>query len=384
MSALGKSLATGMVLAASAMPAAADIAVVSTDNHTVLLNGSQKPAEHAPPDRVVVIDLGQYPPGIVATVDAPGSVVGPPMAVAVAADESWAIVTSATRIDPADAGKIVPNDEVSVIDLKSSPPQVMQQLHAGAGATVVAIAPGEKLALVANRTEGTVSIFGVEGKRLEPLGKLDLGNPKAGPSGIAFLPDGKSALLSRDGDSMISVLRIDGTNLTIDPRPLTAGYRPYTLDVARDGTLAAVSNMGRGDGDMDTVSLIDLSVTPFRTIETVSVAGSPEGLKFSPDGTLLAVGAQDGSTKPAESPFYNDHGKFVLLAVDGKHLRKLAEAPVGRWSQGIAFARDGRTILVENMVEKTISVFRWEHDKLTGGEPLALGGAPAAIRTAWP
>ena len=31
------------------------------------------------------------------------------------------------------------------------------------------------------------------------------------------------------------------------------------------GTLAAASNMGRGDGDIDSVSLIDLSAAPFRT-----------------------------------------------------------------------------------------------------------------------
>ncbi len=39
---------------------------------------------------------------------------------------------------------------------------------------------------------------------------------------------------------------------------------PYTLDINAAGTLAAVSNMGRGDGDVDSVSLIDLTTTPFR------------------------------------------------------------------------------------------------------------------------
>lgn len=160
--------------------------------------------------------------------------------------------------------------------------------------------------------------------------------------------------------------------------------RPYTLDVTHDGTLAAVSNMGRGDGDVDTVSLIDLTVTPFRTVETVSVAASPEGLKFSPDGRFLAVGAQDGTTKPPDSAFYVDHGRLVLLAVDDKHLHKVAEAPIGGWSQGIAFSRDGRTILIQSMVEQSISVFRWEDGRLTAGAPLVIGAGPAAIRTAWP
>jgi DNA-binding beta-propeller fold protein YncE len=367
-----------------ALPAAADIAVSSNDAHTVLVNGGQVAAKDAPPDSVSIIDLKQYPPRILATLDAPGSVVGPPMAVAVARDESYAIVTSATRLDAQDAGKIVPDDRLSVIDLKASPPKLVQQLAAGAGAAAVSIAPDGTLALVANRTEGTVSIFAIKDRRLEDAGKLDLGNPKAGPSGVAFTPDGKTALLSRDGDNMISVLRIDGRKVTIDARPLTTGLRPYTLDIARDGKLAAVSNMGRGDGDIDTVSLIDLTATPFRTVETVSIAGSPEGLKFSSDGKILAVGAQDGSTKAPESPFYHKNGRLVLLAVEGTRLRKLAEAPIGHWSQGIAFARDGRTILVQNMVERTIQVFRWQGSKLKEGAPLTIGAGPAAIRTAWP
>jgi DNA-binding beta-propeller fold protein YncE len=62
---------------------------------------------------------------------------------------------------------------------------------------------------VANRNDGTVSIFTISGKTLTAAGKIDFGNPKSGPSGIAFSPDGKMALVSRDGDHKISVLSVD-------------------------------------------------------------------------------------------------------------------------------------------------------------------------------
>ncbi len=375
--------AAGLAVAFLAAPLAAraDIAVVSNDAHTVLDNGKQVVAKDAPADSVAVVDLSQYPPKITGTVAAPGSVVGPPMAVAVAPDESWAVVTSATR---AEGGALVPDDRVSVIDLTASPPKVVQSLGAGAGATVVRFSPDMKLALVANRTEGTVSIFTIEGKRLTSAGKLDLGNPKAGPSGIAILPDGKTALLSRDGDSMVSVLHIDGAKITVDPRPVTVGMRPYTLDVNAAGTLAAVSNMGRGDGDADSVSLIDLTRTPFRTVAFITVPSGPEGLKFSPDGKFLAVGSQNGTGKPPGSPFYNEHGVFLLFAIDGHTARQVAEAPIGAWNQGFAFSRDGKTILVCSMVDRALGVFQWQNGKLTQGQPLPLGAGPAAIRTAWP
>ena len=374
--------AAGLAVAVLAAPLAAraDIAVVSNDAHTVLDNGKQIAAPGAPADSVAIVDLKQYPPKVTATVAAPGSVVGPPMAVAVAPDESWAVVTSATK---AEGGAIVPNDVVSVIDLKSSPPKVVQTEEAGAGATVVRFTPDMKLALVANRGEGTVSIFTIEGKHLTSAGKLGLGNPKAGPSGLAILPDGKTALLSRDGDSMVSVLHIDGARLTVDPRPVTVGLRPYTLDVNAAGTLAAVSNMGRGDGDADSVSLIDLTKTPYRTVAFITVPSGPEGLKFSPDGKFLAVGSQNGTGKPPGTPFYNKQGEFLLFAIDGYQARQVAEAPIGAWNQGFAFSRDGKMILVCSMVDRALSVFQWQDGKLTQGPPLPLGAGPAAIGTAW-
>src|SRR5690348_15537156 len=93
-------LATGAAALAAAMPAAAEIAVVSNDGHTVTIEGVQQAAKPAKPDTVAIVDLAHYPPKILGTVEAPGSVVGPPMAVAVAKDESFAIVTSATKLDP--------------------------------------------------------------------------------------------------------------------------------------------------------------------------------------------------------------------------------------------------------------------------------------------
>jgi DNA-binding beta-propeller fold protein YncE len=374
-------LAMAFALAGASVAAHAEIAVSSNDAHTVTVNGQQIAAEPVVPDTLSIVDLAKYPPQVTATIDVPGSVVGPPYAVAVAQDESFAIVSSATKLDSADPKKIVPDDRVSVIDLAGGP-KVVQQVTAGAGATSVAISPNGSLVLVANRTEGTISAFHLNNKKLEPLAKIDLGNPKAGPSGLAFVSE-RVALVSRDGDSMISVLRIDGEKISLDPRPLTTGVRPYTLGVASSGTMAAVSNMGRGDGDIDTVSLIDLSSEPFRTVETISVGASPEGLRFSPDAKFLAVGCQEGTTMKNGSPFQTANGRLAIYAVEGKSLRKIAEAPIGHWSQGIAFSKNGDTIIVQNMVERTLSVFRFDGQKLTAGTPIAIGAGPAALGTAW-
>jgi len=376
--------AAGLVLAALLPPAWADLAVTANDAHSENVDGVVGPVKNPRPDTVSLIDVSQYPPKVIATVAAPTSVVGAPTSIWIASDESYVLVTAATKIEPQNPDRIVPDDRVSVIDLKASTPRVVQQINSGEGADGVAVSSNGTLALVANRNEGTLSVFKIKDKNLEPATKIDLGNPRAMPSSVAFLSDGNTALLTRSGDNLTNVLHVEGTKITLDERPLTTGVSPYTLDINSEGTLAAVSNMGRGAGDIDTVSLIDLTLKPFRTVETVSVGHSPEGLKFSPNGKFLAVANIEGSTKPVSSPFHRDHGTLVLFAVEEWSLRKLAEAPIGRWPQGIAFSKDGRTILVGSMIDRCLDVFRWEDGKLTEGAKLDLGSGPAAIRTAWP
>ena len=152
-----------------------------------------------------------------------GSVVGPPQSVAIAPDESLALIVASTKIDPADPKKTVSDNRLSVIDLKVSPPAVIATLEVGAAPAGVSFSPDGKLVLVANRGEGTVSILTVSGKTLTPMDKIQLGDTKSGPSHVAFLPDGKRALVTRDGDHRISVLSVDGAKVEDSRRARAAG-----------------------------------------------------------------------------------------------------------------------------------------------------------------
>ena len=70
------------------------------------------------------------------------------------------------------------------------------------------------------------------------------------------------------------------------------------------------------------------------------------------------------------------------MRVTGKTLTRVAEAPTGHWSQGVAFSPDGKTILIGNMVEKDYWVFQWDGSTLKDtGQRVKVNGGAAAIRT---
>ena len=380
-------LAPGLALLVAltfAPGAGAQIAVSGNDNKVINVNGVNTVVPNPPPDNVAIIDLKASPPRVIAEVQAPVSVAGPPLSIAVTPDESLAIVTASNKIDPSDPTKQTPNNQVTVIDLKASPPKVVAMLEAGKGAAGISINRQGTLALVSNLVDGTVSIFTIQGKTVTPAGTVEVGGAKAGGGMVAITPDGKTALVSRNADNKVSVLSIDGTKVEYTKRDMTPGVRPIVLDIASNGAFAVVGSLAGGPtGDADSISLIDLTAKPPRVVDTIGVLGATaEGLKISPDSSVVAVVVHNGSNRAKDSPFYNDAGKLVIVRVTGKTLSRVAQAPIGRWSQGTIFAPDGKTILVGNMIEKDYWVFQWDGSTLKDtGQRVKVNGGPAAIRT---
>jgi DNA-binding beta-propeller fold protein YncE len=358
------------------------LAVSANDAKVYNDNGVVRTVTNPPPDTVSIIDLTSSPPRIIADVEAPTSVTGAPLSVAVAPDESIALVTQSMRLDPKDPSKLVPGNQLSVIDLQATPPRVTQTLEAGLGASGVSFNRAGTLALVANRNDGTVSVFTVSGKTVTPAGRVKIGDEKSSPSHVVITPDGMRALVTRQGDSGITLLRIDGARVETTNRTFYAGQRPNAADITPDGAVVVVANIGRGQGDVDTVSAIDMRANPPRTVNTVSVGPTTEGIKLSPDGRWCAVVVVNGSNRATNHPLYNPHGKLVVLRLDGTQLTKVAETPIGGWSQGAVFSGDGRLILVQNMIEKNIQVFGFDGSSLRETAKIPLKGGGAAIRTA--
>jgi len=376
----GTALASALVLLLFSSAATAQIAVSANDNKVILVDGVQTVPPTVAPDTVMVLDLGVSPPKVLAELQAPSSVVGVPQSVAVAKDESYALVTGAMKIDPADPKKWVPDNKLSVIDLKANPPAVTQTLEAGGGATGVSISPDGKLALVANRAEGTLSIFTVNGKTLTAAGKLDFGKTSA-PCHVAFLPDGKTALMTRDGDHRISVLSIDGDKVTDTKKFMVGGFRPYSLVVSPKGDVAVFGNQGGGQGDSDQINVVDLKT--MRVVEAITVGQTPEGVSMAPDGSHVAVITHNGSTRPKNHPAYIDHGLMRIFKVDGTKLTPVTNAKIGPWAQGSVWSTDGKTIVVQSTVDKELMVFAFDGKEAKLVTTIKTNGGGVGMRTAF-
>ncbi len=400
------SLLALLASAAVALPAHAEIAVSANDGKMKLVDGKTVVNKDGK-DTISFIDLDSSPPKLIIEIDAPASVVGPPMSVAIGPKEDFALVTSAMKIDPADPTKQVPDNRITVIDLAQDgggslvgslkkaagltkaeapkPPKILATVEAGAGAAGVSINKSGTLALVANRSEGTVSVFTIAGKVLTPAGKVELGNKDSGPSHVVFSGDGKTALVTRDNDHKIAVLSIDGNKVEYTKRDMNAGLRPYGIDMSSKGDYAMVANIGIGQGDDDTISLIDMAAKVPRVVNTLTVGQTPEGIKISPDGKYVAVGIMNGSNKKSDSPFFAENGKLLIYARNGRELTKVAEAPVGKWCQGIVWNKKSSVVLVQCMVEQEIHAFKFTGvtaKGLTKSGIIKTTGGPAGIRTA--
>lgn len=377
----GISAAILLAAMATATGIRAEIAISANDGKFRLVNGAVQVIKDPPADTITIVDFAASPPKAIAEINVPTSVVGPPLNVAISNDESIALIGSAMKLDPADPTKTVPDDRISVVDLKANPPAVIATLTAGKGVAGLSINRAGNLALAANRGEGTVSILTISGKNVAVVGKVDLGVASSGPSHVVFSADGKTAFVSRDNDHKVSVLSIEGTKVEYTKRDMHAGLRPYGIDM-RGGTMLVVANIGPGTGDADTISLIDTALNPPRVVNTVSVGQTPEGIKMSNDGKFVAVTYMNGSNKAPNSPFYNKDGKIAIYAINGRELAKVAEASLGTWCQGVVWSKDNKSLLAQCMVEQELTSFSFDGKALTKTGTIKIKGGGAGIRTA--
>ena len=363
----------------------AQVVIAGNDNKALVVDGKLQ-IDPQGVQSVSVIDIGPDGPTLRATVEVPNSIFGPPTNLAVTADNRLALVAEAVRIDPdASPPKFMPSDKLHVIDLEANPPRVIDTLTVGRQPSGMAISPDGRLAIIANRAETSVSVLSIAGKQVRFEGTVETGDQV---THVAFTPDGKRAMINKASTDQVSFLAIDGAEVTLVGPDLAVGDYPYNADITPDGRLAIVANTGnngRSDGNIDSITVIDLQHNPPRVIDHLAAGDAPEGITISPDSRLAVTGNLCGSDASSDAWFLRSPGCIQVFEISDSGVRHVAELPAGGVPEALAFSPDGRWLLVANLLDADVSVFKVQDGQIVDtGRKLALPGHPGSMRATTP
>jgi DNA-binding beta-propeller fold protein YncE len=345
-----------------------------------------KMIEQAPgKDSVSIIDIrNRVEPKIIATLPLKNSIHGPPTNVAITPDNRIALIANAVDSvsDGGNGFKNVPDDEVYIVDLTTSPPKIVETLHVGKQPSGIAINRAGTFALIADRAENAISVLRIGGMIVKYTGSVPLSTPNADPTAIAITPDGNRALVTLTRVNKVAVLAINDAGVSDTGYAMTTGISPYNVQITPDGKLGLVNNQGFGasDGQVDTVSVIDLEANPPRVIDQVAVGDGPEGLAVSPVGGYAASLLLNGTGAAKTAFYHHDHSLVALLKIDGKKVRKVGETLVHGSAEGITFSPDGRFLYVGGFNDSELAILRLQGEKLMPVGAFRLPGHPASLR----
>ncbi len=131
-------------------------------------------------------------------------------------------------------------DTVSVIDLEASPPRVIDRVVVGDAPEGFAISPtGEiAVAILLNGSAGVPrnawfakkagkgAVLKIEGKKVTKVGEVEVGGL---PEGVVFSPDGKYLYVGNYVDRDVSILKVEGTQVTNTGKRFTLPGQPASM-----------------------------------------------------------------------------------------------------------------------------------------------------------
>ena len=373
---------------------AAILAVPTTGGTQVIVSGNDEKvvwneagqAVFLPPgkDTISFIDITEREnPKILTSIALENSIFGPPTNLSVSPNGEIALAAnSMTQIKDGEKWKPVPDNKVYIFDLKANPPKHLGTVEVGKQPSGLDISKKGDLALVTNRADNSISVLSISGKDVKLADTVAMGDSVAH---VAISHDGTKALAVKPVANKVAFLRIDGGKVLYDKYDMPTGIFPYNVDIAPSGHIALVANngaAGAADGNVDTVSVIDLDASPPRVIDHVVVGDAPEGFAISPKGDMaLAILVAGNSDKKAF--FSRKNGTAAVLKIDGKKVTKVGEVEVGGLAEGVVFSPDGAYAYIGNFIDSDISILKINGAQVTDtGKKIKLPGHPASLRGA--
>jgi len=290
-------------------------------------------------DEVLVVDIGsdRLAPKIVARLPLMNTIFGPPTNLQMTPDGKLALVANSMDWVADGAGwKPSPDNKLYVIDLTTDPPKLIDTVQVGKQPSGLSINRAGTLCLIANRADNSISVLRIAGTKVTLVDTVAMGEQVAH---VVFTPDGKLALTADNGFA------------------------------------------GAADGNVDTISVIDIESNPPRVIDKIVVDESPEGFAISPTGKFAVAALLRGNNSDKKAFFYRPNGAIALLKIDGKNVSRVQYIDVRGLPEGVVWSDDGQYLYVGNFQTSDISILKLDGERLVDtGKTLALPGHPASMR----
>lgn len=378
--------APALLLLASHAVQAADWVVSSNDGKYQRVQGRDTYPDNPSVDTLTVLDASVFPPRVAQTVPVENGIQGPPQAAAISPNGQLALVAAPTRYDRG-AQKLVLDTFLQVVDL-SAKPATVTRVELGSHPQAVAFDRSGQWGMV-TCVDGGIRPLRIEGSKVSVLQSIHLGDKRL--AGVVFTHDGQHVLASLRDEQGLGVLELSDGQWVDSGDRVSAGVAPYSVDVSSDGHWAVVSNVGlaglagykgRLAGDADSVTLIDVSKTPFRAVQQISVPSVPEAIAISPDGQWIAAQSIDGSNLLPDNPGFRPAGRVTLFKLHQGHAEKVNDVADGNSSQGMVFTADSKHLIVQFNVEKQLGLYSLEKGRLVDThQRIKLDAGPASLRS---
>jgi YVTN family beta-propeller protein len=171
--------------------------------------------------------------------------------------------------------------------------------------------------------------------------------------GVEFSRDGKMMLVTNEGDDTVSVYHA-GTGAPVRTVKLAAGGRPRGIKASPDGKEYVVT--------LESLSkFVVLDAHDFQVVKTVDTKLGPYGVAYGPAGQRLFIAAARDKT---------------LQVFDGHSFEHIADVPIGQRCWHFSFTPDGTKLLLacgRSNAAYVIDAQSYQPIKQIGNLPLAWG-----------
>lgn len=186
------------------------------------------------------------------------------------------------------------SDDLSVIDISTSPGTVVATVTVGMEPVGVAVSPGGTLVFVANGADNSLSIVDAQANPPVVIATVAVG---LSPSGVTVSPDGATVFVSNFDDGSVSVIDVAtalGASPDLGIQTIAVGGLPDGMVVTEDGSRLYVLDAEDESGsDPSRVVVVDLTVDPPAILTSIDVPKEPHGAALANGRVFVACSNND-------------------------------------------------------------------------------------------